>query len=209
MNRIFQKKVFSSAMLLTTLVVSDSIIDQYRLQQELDQMEAKVEGVVQSYQTELKDFKIIIDQLNENIQKDIENYKKELQKSYEAEYQSAVQRGIQEELDKKFLGEYRISFYDTSHNSQEGWGYQTASGVSLKGKNINDSLIACPPEIPLGTELYLEFEDAPELSGVYTCVDRGGAIKGNKIDVFYEDYNMPQTVWDMGIKYANVYIMGE
>lgn len=107
------------------------------------------------------------------------------------------------------LGSFRISFYDTSHNSQEGWGYQTASGVSLKGKNIHDRLVAIPPHIPLGSKLYIEFEDCPELTGIYTGVDRGGAIKGNKIDVFYEDYNMEGTVWDMGIKYAHVYLIGE
>ena len=57
--------------------------------------------------------------------------------------------------------------------------------------------------------MYLEFEDNPELNGVYTGVDRGGAIKGNRIDVFYEDYNMKGSVWDMGVKYANVYLIGE
>ena len=114
-----------------------------------------------------------------------------------------------EENNKTSLGQFRISFYDTTQNSQEGWGYQTASGVSLKGKNLYDRLIAVPPHIPLGSKLYLEFKDNPELNGIYTGVDRGGGIKGNKIDVFYEDYNMEGSAMDMGIKYADVYLIGE
>lgn len=106
-----------------------------------------------------------------------------------------------------YQGNFRISFYDTSANSQEGWGYMTASGVSLQGKNIYDKLIACPPEYELGSMLQLNFDTTPELSGQYTCVDRGGAIKGNKIDVFFEDYNMEGTAFDLGIKYADVYLI--
>lgn len=105
------------------------------------------------------------------------------------------------------LGRFRISFYDTTYNSQEGWGYQTASGMSLKGKNLYDKLIAAPPNIPLGSKVYLEFETNPELNGTYTAVDRGGAIKGNKIDVFYEDNNMEGSALDMGIKYAKAYLV--
>lgn len=45
--------------------------------------------------------------------------------------------------------------------------------------------LAAPPEYPFGTIFYLEyFKDTPS-KGWYIVQDRGGAIKGNKVDVFF------------------------
>ena len=52
----------------------------------------------------------------------------------------------------------------------------TASGlVVLEGETI-----ACPPQFPLGTKL--------DIDGIGTriCEDRGGAIKGNHVDIYVE-----------------------
>ncbi len=50
----------------------------------------------------------------------------------------------------------------------------TASGVKVKEKRT----IACPPQFPFGTKLKIDGY------GTYTCEDRGGAIKGNHIDIY-------------------------
>ncbi|EKE11504.1 MAG: protein YuiC [uncultured bacterium] len=50
----------------------------------------------------------------------------------------------------------------------------TASGLLVKEKHT----IACPPSFPLGTKIKIEGY------GVYVCEDRGGAIKGNHIDIY-------------------------
>jgi len=50
----------------------------------------------------------------------------------------------------------------------------TASGIKVKEKRT----IACPPEFPFGAKISIEG------LGVYTCEDRGGAIKGNHIDIY-------------------------
>lgn len=50
----------------------------------------------------------------------------------------------------------------------------TASGVKVKEKRT----IACPPNFPFGTKLKIDGQ------GTYTCEDRGGAIKGNHIDIY-------------------------
>lgn len=50
----------------------------------------------------------------------------------------------------------------------------TASGIKVKEKRT----IACPPEFPFGLKLEIEG------MGIYVCEDRGGAIKGNHIDIF-------------------------
>ena len=52
----------------------------------------------------------------------------------------------------------------------------TASGIKVQDKRT----IACPPEFPFGAKIEIEGR------GVYVCEDRGGAIKGNKIDIYME-----------------------
>lgn len=52
----------------------------------------------------------------------------------------------------------------------------TASGLSVK----ENETIACPSQFPLGTKIEIEG------MGTYICQDRGGAIKGNKIDIYME-----------------------
>lgn len=52
----------------------------------------------------------------------------------------------------------------------------TASGVKVQEKRT----IACPKNFPFGTKMEIEN------MGTYVCEDRGGAIKGNKIDIYVE-----------------------
>ena len=52
----------------------------------------------------------------------------------------------------------------------------TASGLKVKEKRT----LACPPSYPFGTKIKIEGY------GVYTCEDRGGAIKGNKFDIYMQ-----------------------
>lgn len=52
----------------------------------------------------------------------------------------------------------------------------TASGIKVEAKRT----IACPPEFPFGTKIEIEGQ------GTFICEDRGGAIKGNKIDIYME-----------------------
>ncbi len=50
----------------------------------------------------------------------------------------------------------------------------TASGIMVEEKRT----LACPPEYPFGTIIEIEG------MGRYRCEDRGGAIKGNKVDIY-------------------------
>ncbi|MCM2591816.1 G5 and 3D domain-containing protein [Rossellomorea marisflavi] len=69
--------------------------------------------------------------------------------------------------------------YTASCNGCSG---HTASGMNLKA-NPNAKVIAVDPSvIPLGTKVYVEGY------GYAVAADTGGAIKGNKIDVFYSDH---------------------
>ncbi len=52
----------------------------------------------------------------------------------------------------------------------------TASGIKVAAKRT----IACPPTFPFGAKLEIEGY------GTFVCEDRGGAIKGNHIDIYVE-----------------------
>lgn len=52
----------------------------------------------------------------------------------------------------------------------------TASGLKVQEKRT----LACPPALPFGTKIAIEG------MGEYRCEDRGGAIKGNHIDIYVE-----------------------
>jgi len=52
----------------------------------------------------------------------------------------------------------------------------TASGLKVEEKRT----LACPKEFPFGTKIKIEG------MGEYRCEDRGGAIKGNKVDIYVE-----------------------
>lgn len=52
----------------------------------------------------------------------------------------------------------------------------TASGLKVTEKRT----LACPKNLPFGTVIRIEG------MGEYRCEDRGGAIKGNKIDIYME-----------------------
>ena len=52
----------------------------------------------------------------------------------------------------------------------------TASGLKVKERET----IACPPQFPFGTKLKISG------MGIYVCQDRGGAIKGNHVDIYMQ-----------------------
>lgn len=52
----------------------------------------------------------------------------------------------------------------------------TASGVKVK----ENRTLACPPQFPFGTKIQIDG------MGTFVCEDRGGAIKGNHVDIYME-----------------------
>lgn len=64
----------------------------------------------------------------------------------------------------------------------------TATGRSLAGHTLESArAIAVDPNvIPLGSKVRIKFKDADmeQYNGIYTACDTGGAIRGNRIDLF-------------------------
>lgn len=90
--------------------------------------------------------------------------------------------------------------YDASYESNGPWGAVTAMGT-----NLRPGVVAVDRKvIPLGTKLYIESTDGWPDYGFAVAEDVGGAIKGNKIDLFYESSD---TVYKFGRRNVKVYVL--
>ena len=91
------------------------------------------------------------------------------------------------------LGEFRLTFYCPCYQCSEGWGHQTASGAyATEGRTI----AVDPRVIPYGTEVRIG-------DHVFVAEDRGGGIKGKRIDIFMEDHERCNQA---GVQYSEIYI---
>lgn len=56
-----------------------------------------------------------------------------------------------------------------------------SDGITASGLKVaQNRTLACPKELPFGAKIRIEG------MGEYRCEDRGGAIKGNKVDIYVE-----------------------
>ncbi|NFO24377.1 DUF348 domain-containing protein [Clostridium botulinum] len=94
---------------------------------------------------------------------------------------------------------YTASYNDTGKRpGDSGFGI-TASGTRVKRNAGGYSTVAVDPSvIPLGTKLYIEGY------GYAIAEDTGGAIKGNRIDLYF---NSDSQVSKWGVRYVDVYIV--
>ncbi len=73
-------------------------------------------------------------------------------------------------------------------------------GMTRSGTQVRPGVIAVDPKvIPLGSKVYIK-----EYKKIYSAEDTGGAIKGNKIDIYYEDKDY---VDKFGRKTLNIYVL--
>ncbi|MBB6218685.1 uncharacterized protein YabE (DUF348 family) [Anaerosolibacter carboniphilus] len=78
-------------------------------------------------------------------------------------------------------------------------------GITRSGTKVRPGVVAVDPKvIPLGSKLYIESLDGWPDYGFAVAEDTGGAIKGNKIDLFYESAS---TVKKYGRRKVKVYIL--
>ena len=77
------------------------------------------------------------------------------------------------------LETFEVTAY-TLHPSETGKAPgHPAYGITASGKRVERGDAACPPSMEFGTELYI-----PEMDRTFVCSDRGGAIKGNRLDLY-------------------------
>jgi len=80
-----------------------------------------------------------------------------------------------------------------SRSEEEG----TADGITKSGTMVRPGVVAVDPEvIPLGTEIIIEG------LGVFIAEDTGGAIKGNRLDIYFESR---KEALEFGVQSVNVF----
>ncbi|WP_427337728.1 3D domain-containing protein [Caloranaerobacter sp. DY30410] len=77
--------------------------------------------------------------------------------------------------------------YDLSYESTGKKPGDKDYGITAMGTKVRRGVVAVDPRvIPLGTKLYIKSLDGTKDYGFAIAEDTGGAIKGNKIDLFFE-----------------------
>lgn len=127
-------------------------------------------------------------QFNRAIQQQTDSYK---------ELMLAQQPDMQE-LPFQKLGRFKLSWYSPKELGKEKpEQLHTSTGkIPKEGRTI----AVDPKLIPYGSIVYIQDY------GLYVAEDCGGAIKGNKIDVFTASYNKALS---MGHKVAQVWLIGK
>ncbi|MCI6926768.1 MAG: SH3 domain-containing protein [Butyricicoccus porcorum] len=88
---------------------------------------------------------------------------------------------------KTYMGNYKLTFYAGDST--------TASGRTPR---VNHTIAADTSILPMYSKVYIEGW------GTYTVEDRGGAIKGKRIDIFVANNKIANQY---GVKYADVYLV--
>ncbi|MFA7533320.1 MAG: 3D domain-containing protein [Tissierellaceae bacterium] len=97
--------------------------------------------------------------------------------------------------------------YDLSYESCGKNPGDPGYGITASGTKARPGVVAVDPKvIPLGTKLYVQSLDGSKDYGFAIAEDTGGAIKGNKIDLFYEDSNV---VYRFGRRKVKVYVLND
>jgi len=95
---------------------------------------------------------------------------------------------------------YTASFKDTGKRPGD-----PGFGITRTGIRAKKGVIAVDPRvIPLGTRVYVEVAGNTPDYGIAVAADTGGAIKNNKIDLYFDDQDFVDR-W--GVKKVKVYIL--
>ena len=190
--------IFSLVWIRITIL---SVIKLEHEKEEMTKQKAELETIIQDLQSDKVDLKNTVLKLQEEIQS--------LQKLIdEKEKMIAVSptRGEGSRTDMFTATAYDLSFASCGKEPSHPQYGITASGVDLKGKSLDDKFIAVDPKvIKLGSLVHIEFfEPYQHLTGYYTAVDTGGAIKGNKVDIFFGSGDVSQAVKNFGRRQVKI-----
>lgn len=99
-------------------------------------------------------------------------------------------------LQRTYLGVYRVTAYCPCETCCGEW----ADGITATGTTAQQGItIAVDPQIiPYGTRVTID-------GHTYTAQDCGGAIKGKRIDVFFDRHEDAQA---FGVQYHKIYVGG-
>ena len=104
-----------------------------------------------------------------------------------------VEKAEEETIKNKSLGFFKLTAYCPCKSCSDNWGTQTSTGATAtEGRTV----AVDPKVIPYGTTLII--------NGIeYIAEDCGGAIKGNKIDIYFESH---KKALEFGIQYTEIFV---
>ncbi len=118
---------------------------------------------------------------------------------------SAAVSAPAEELSYSSVITCRASAYDLSYESCGKYPGDPYYGITASGMRAQRGVVAVDPRvIPMGTRLYIESLDSTPDYGFAVAGDKGGAIKGNRIDLFMDSRS---EALRFGRRNVNVYIL--
>lgn len=98
------------------------------------------------------------------------------------------------------LGEFKLTAYCSCEICCGKWAYNRPNGIvyGAIGEELKEgySIAVDPNVIPYRTEVIINGK-------TYKAQDCGGAIKGNRIDIYFEDHN---DALEHGVQYAEVFV---
>lgn len=98
------------------------------------------------------------------------------------------------------VAEFTATAYDASPADNGQWAGKTSTGMPL-----TYGVVAVDPRvIPYGTKMYIESVDGKYKYGYAIAGDCGGAIKGNKVDLFFESRSM---CYEFGRRAVRIYFL--
>lgn len=118
-----------------------------------------------------------------------------------------IQETAVEHPKRVFLGEFKLTAYCSCHKCCDFWAYSRPIDengndivIGANGERLYQGVsIAVDPEvIPYDSKVYIDGKE-------YIAHDRGGAIKGNRIDVYFDNH---QDALGFGVQYASVEVDG-
>ena len=193
--------IFSVICMIITILFSFFIVwNSFKLLAEVEKMTYSVESEAQKLY-EIKDFS-----LNEAVC-DVTEEKSggvEQEKNIVAETDESL---VILENKKESLGEFKLTAYCSCEKCCGEWAINRPKDEN--GKDIvygstgtilvaGTSIATDPSVIPYGSQV--------EINGhIYTAHDTGGAIQGNRIDIYFDNH---QDALNFGVQYAEVFLIG-
>lgn len=92
------------------------------------------------------------------------------------------------------LGIFKTTGYCPCYQCSEGWGRHTCTGAIASS---NHTVAVDPRVIPYGSKLMIN-------GTIYTAEDRGGGVRGNHIDIFYDTHSQTRQ---HGSRQAEVFLV--
>ena len=96
-------------------------------------------------------------------------------------------------------GQFKATAYT---HTDEGCDMTTATGTTVHWGTV----AVDPTVIPYGTRMFIVTNDGAYIYGLSTAEDCGGAIKGNRLDLYFPT---DAECWQFGVRSATVYFLDE